>query len=236
MLADEPIDEAYNSDYDDEIRPMPSDPGELAMTVQILRDKIMYDRYGPAALNRLLQQTNCPLHGIAVCRCHACYRGKRFDPNAQEPDDLALWRFQWTTPPPPCILKRCLIDQCERLALKCREFNEDLPNQGDPEDAEEDAHLLLVTEDGQWDVWYADRFPHGKPGFQHHVYLPDVKALFAACGKPAEFFRHSDGTDYMARVVGRDGTPGRPRATHGDMIILHDSSEDDSDSNSTHEY
>lgn len=221
------LDEAYDSDYDDEPRPMPSSPEALAAAVQVLRDKACYARYGPAALNRILQNTNSMLGGT-VCKCRACFRSKRFDPDYMQPEDLAL-------PPSPCILKLCLIDQCARLGLTCNEFNEDLSDRAEPEDAEDDAHLLLVTEDGQWDVWYADRFPHSPEGFQRHEALPSVKALFAACHNPAQFFRHSDGTDYMALAAARDSVPAPPRATHGDMIILHDSSDED-DSQSSREY
>jgi hypothetical protein len=196
--------DAYNTDFDKE--PMPTTVEGLTQRVHDLEDRLVFLNYGSARLTEKLIEANCGCGtNRPVCMCQGCFLAKRFWTHSSI-EDMNRWPFHWTDPPQPCILKRCFIDTCARLGLTCTEIDEDEYTEIGPiVDAEKNTHMLLVTDEGAWEVWYGGLIPMYRKGFARHEMRDKLQDLFDAIDTASLFFQHSDGTDYFKQAQARDG-------------------------------
>lgn len=217
----------YDSDFDETAREVPTDVAGLSSVVHELRNKLLYTQYNAEALMQILSETNQDGSlSEAVCKCRACFLSKRFC-NGTTLEDLHTWPFHWTDPPRPCIVKCCLLDKCAQLGITFSEEDEDAPDKDQDHDLDTpDAHLLIVTDDGMWSIWYEDLFPIDKEEFAHHPALGLVKALFEACANSQKFFRHSDGTNYV-NLTDPQGCHAEARVEIDGELVVPDTDSDD---------
>jgi hypothetical protein len=222
--------DAYDNDFDKE--PMPTTVEGLTQRVHVLEDRLVFLHYGSAALTEKLVEANCGGGtNRPVCMCQGCFLAKRFAGHTSI-EDMNRWPFHWTGPPQPCILKRCFIDTCARLGLTCMEIDEDDESAeiGPIVEAEKNTHILLVTDEGAWDVWYGDLIPMNRKGIARHEMRDKLRDLFAAIEITSRFFQHSDGTDYFKQAQARDGRD------FFYAVPCLDECRTETDSNDSHEY
>jgi hypothetical protein len=132
-----------------------------------LRQKVADLSYGPGALNKMLQEVNDT--GLTeVCQCSGCFVARRF---SQLTKAELIKRLKKATNHRQCVLRKCLLWQCDRLGLThglCK-YNDASDTEGEENQHEEDhgwdsvgarknCHLVVVDEGlGLWHVVYGKK-------------------------------------------------------------------------------
>lgn len=105
-----------------------------------LQKRVMDLEYGDVVLNLLLAGVNDT--GLTeVCQCPGCYCSKRF--SEMEPEEVVKRLskvssdYEWEKYP-ECLLRKCLIWQCERLGLTVQIYNACDEEEGGGSDGDED--------------------------------------------------------------------------------------------------
>jgi hypothetical protein len=155
-------------------------------TLEELQDRIALLEYGPNALKQLLADHNSTGY-TTICTCEACLICKRF---ASTDLEELIDTFKDCSER-PCILKRCLKIQLDKLGLSyhCHEHdlirvdsdsNEEESSDQDDEnpDDHDDCHIIIETTGNYWEVLYGKKFGEER-GFHSHPDMPKLKTLFS---------------------------------------------------------
>ncbi len=169
--------------------------------------------YNKKVLNTLVTDVNYT--GLTeVCKCEGCYLAKRF--SELETDEL-ISRLRKSRKYGPCLLRKCLCWQFDRLGLtfnvydceKCEDFDEDgdvcevdeedkteddSVNGDDDSDwsriaAEMDSHIVFIdVGEGVWFLEYGKKIVRDSQPLELHPCLPKIKELFSLLEVGESFF------------------------------------------------
>lgn len=191
-----------------------------------LQKRVMELEYGDRVLNELLAQVNDT--GLTeVCKCPGCYCSKRFA--EVEPEEIVrrlskvTSDYDWGNYP-ECLLRKCLIWQCERLGLTHQVYDAcaDTDSVKVEEDSDEDdcpvpdaleawrakvrcrdCHIVVIDKGcGTWGVAYGSKL--AKAGLFGNPDADKLVALVELVKDGEEFFK-VDGQDYFKLA---DDAPG----------------------------
>ena len=176
-----------------------------------LQKRVAELEFGDTVLNQLLSEVN-DTGMTEVCKCPGCYCSKRFA--EVEPEEIMRrlakvnvnGEHDWDNYP-ECILRKCLIWQCERLGLT----HEVYKASDDDDDIDWSAHNIMevwqglarqknchiVVVDkgcGSWAVAYGGRLM--EPGLFGNPDMDKLESLFELVKDGEEFFK-VDGQDYF---------------------------------------
>jgi hypothetical protein len=174
-----------------------------------LRLKVAESTYGARALNAALQGVNDT--GLTeVCRCSGCFIARRFSElNRGE----LVKRLKSATSHRKCVLKKCLLWQCERLGLT-HETYRDTDNESESSDSGDDSgdgwsragarracHLVIADKgEGLWEVVYGQKLAGTALGVNPEA--AKLVQLFELLEFGEEFFV-VDGVDYFTMADSR---------------------------------
>lgn len=171
-----------------------------------LRIQVTEFTYGAKALNRLLQEVN-DTELTEVCRCEGCYIAKRFSEWTRA--DLTQ-RLNKATRHEECILRKCLLWQCDKLGLthEVYRYDDASLNDSDLDDDDDssmdgwarvgalkDCHIVVIDKgDGLWEVVYGRKLKETELAVNPET--EKLQSLFELLEFGEDFFV-VDGVDYF---------------------------------------